>query len=165
MSLLNLWSERSIFNIQLTKKLKDSMIGNCLQPINQAHQWPPHPPHSYPYPTPIVLQHPSPSPFITQTQLHQPLNKLNKLNKNTLHLSIGKIAKLALELRRTGGGGTYVPLPIDKIHINNTNNITQNDNKFKRAYDQYMKELCLIDHTRKVNIKNTSKRSKGRRRR
>ena len=152
---------------------------NPLQPINPSlmhraphpYQWPlpgAIPPHHHLNPA-IVL----PSPFAPRLQSMPPLPK------NTLHVSIGKIAELALELRRTGGGGTYVPLPMDKIppikdKKKNRNNDdgsdndddmngdrqTTEDSKFRRAMDQYWKELCLIDSSRKLPSK-SSKRSKS----
>ena len=144
MSLLNLWAERNIFSIQLTKNLKNIMIGtnnnNDNNNNNNNNNQPPatttwtHPPTPHIQPPPInplnVLHHPYPSwPHPTSLTPHSShtghpphinpsivlphpspfaprLPTMPQLPQNSLHVSIGKIKDLALELRRTGGGGT-----------------------------------------------------------
>merc|ERR1712228_1022927 len=85
--------------------------------------------------------------------------------QNTLNMSIGDVVKMALDLRRTGGGGTYVPLPLDKVASKQGLNGKEDRNKksnLKRAMAEYFKDLALIDPSRK-NVHKSSKRSKGNR--
>merc|ERR1712039_108471 len=82
--------------------------------------------------------------------------------QNTLNISIGDVVKMALELRRTGGGGTYVPLPLDKVANRVGLNEKEDRNRksnLKKAMDQYWKDLALIDPERKIVRTTASKRS------
>ncbi|ETO13783.1 hypothetical protein RFI_23585, partial [Reticulomyxa filosa] len=36
-------------------------------------------------------------------------------NRNTLDVSVGIVKDIALDLRRHGGGGTYIPIPLDRF--------------------------------------------------
>eukprot|EP01083_Nonionella_stella_P145303 455050_1 len=188
MSLVTLWSERSIFPMQLIAQLKDTMINDNTTALPSTQ---PQTPGAYMYPTPfmnapvappplsyylphaqvpphsapLVLPHPAPFNIAAHGSNLQ-------IPKNTLHLSIGYVTKIALDLRRTGGGGTYVPLPMDKVPMNkpsknkDSSSNGSNQSKFKHALDEYWRELCLIDPRRKKHRSSKrSKESKSRRRR
>ena len=113
----------------------------------------------------MVLPHSVATPF----GMGPRMQTMPQLPQNTMHLSIGDVIKLALDLRRTGGGGTYVPLPMDKVP---TESIVDKESdqklrerpQFKRALEEYFKELALIDPARKSS-KSSKRLRRSRRRR
>merc|ERR1712113_235034 len=96
------------------------------------------------------------------------MRTLPKLPTNTLDLPIGDIIKAALEQRRTGGGGIYVPLPYNKLPEKEPD--TSKDKEiwaqpqFKQAFDEYLRELELIDPKRKKS-RGSKRRERSERRR
>merc|ERR1712150_238417 len=93
------------------------------------------------------------------------IKTLPKLPTNTLNLSIGDVVKAALEMRRTGGGGTYVPLPYDKLPDPEVDTSKDKETwaqpQFKQALEEYFRELELIDPKRKRSSSRSRKRERS----
>merc|ERR1712048_682815 len=97
------------------------------------------------------------------------MQTLPKLPTSTLDLPIGDVIKAALEMRRTGGGGIYVPLPYNKLPDKEVDTSKDKDiwaqPQFKQAFEEYLTELELIDPKRRKKDSRSRRRERSDRRR